>query len=497
MKWRALQIGAACFWLGFAPAPRLHGADPAPANGVRTPRTESRVAEVSVQGVAEESIRLVRRVAGQDIVTSGENLTVEESETVGSVVVFAGDLRLDGQARDVVVLGGNATINGTITGDLVVVLGGATFGPTARVRKESVVVGGPVKLAPGARLEGKKSFHSLAPITGGFVRLKEWAGQGLVLARPMPPRLPWVWVMGGVALLFCLGLAFVFPRPVLASIEALRTRPAGSFFSGLMVMILSGPLLFVLFVSFIGWVAIPFVLLALFLAAVFGHMAFGSVLGLQLTRQFSSLERKLPLLLAVGTAVLYLLYMVPVLGFLALGLAVVTGMGAATLAAFGGLRGEGVAPVDAAPPVLIASRTAFSGAAAASPPEITADVLVLARVGFWRRLIATALDFLLFSLLIPITGAFFPLVWVAYHCGMWAWKGTTIGGIVMGLKIVRLNGAPLDFPVALVRSLCSFFSGLALFLGFFWAGWDRERQSWHDKLAGTLVVRVPRSMVLS
>jgi uncharacterized RDD family membrane protein YckC len=55
-----------------------------------------------------------------------------------------------------------------------------------------------------------------------------------------------------------------------------------------------------------------------------------------------------------------------------------------------------------------------------------------------------------------------------------------------------VDGQPVTFWVALVRSLASFFSALALFLGFFWAGWDREKQAWHDKIAGTMVVRLPK-----
>jgi uncharacterized RDD family membrane protein YckC len=66
----------------------------------------------------------------------------------------------------------------------------------------------------------------------------------------------------------------------------------------------------------------------------------------------------------------------------------------------------------------------------------------------------------------------------------------------MGLKIVRTNGAPVTFTVALVRCLSSFFSAFVLFLGFFWIGWDREKQAWHDKIAGTIVVRVPRDLAL-
>jgi uncharacterized RDD family membrane protein YckC len=35
-----------------------------------------------------------------------------------------------------------------------------------------------------------------------------------------------------------------------------------------------------------------------------------------------------------------------------------------------------------------------------------------------------------------------------------------------------------------------------LFLGFFWIIWDAEKQGWHDKIAGTVVVRLPRGMPL-
>jgi uncharacterized RDD family membrane protein YckC len=42
----------------------------------------------------------------------------------------------------------------------------------------------------------------------------------------------------------------------------------------------------------------------------------------------------------------------------------------------------------------------------------------------------------------------------------------------------------------------SFFSAAGLCLGFFWAGWDRQKQSWHDKIASTVVVRVPKGASL-
>jgi uncharacterized RDD family membrane protein YckC len=79
---------------------------------------------------------------------------------------------------------------------------------------------------------------------------------------------------------------------------------------------------------------------------------------------------------------------------------------------------------------------------------------------------------------------------------MWAWKGTTIGGIVLNLQVVREDGRPLSFVTALVRSAAAVFSVLVLFLGMFWIGWDNQKQGWHDKIAGTVVVRLPKAITL-
>jgi len=95
-----------------------------------------------------------------------------------------------------------------------------------------------------------------------------------------------------------------------------------------------------------------------------------------------------------------------------------------------------------------------------------------------------------------LVGPLFCLVAIAYFAALWSWKGTTVGGIVLNLQVVRLDGRPLNFLTALVRSLAAVFSIFVLFLGFFWIGWDRDKQGWHDKIAGTVVVRLPRSVSL-
>ena len=118
--------------------------------------------------------------------------------------------------------------------------------------------------------------------------------------------------------------------------------------------------------------------------------------------------------------------------------------------------------------------------------------------GFWPRIGAGALDLILLCFIARFSrlGAFFPLIAVAYFTAMIAWRGTTIGGVIANLKVTRLDGQPVTWVVALVRALGACLSTLVLMLGFFWIAWDPERQSWHDKIAGTVVVRAPRSQPL-
>jgi uncharacterized RDD family membrane protein YckC len=85
---------------------------------------------------------------------------------------------------------------------------------------------------------------------------------------------------------------------------------------------------------------------------------------------------------------------------------------------------------------------------------------------------------------------------LAYGVAFWAWKGTSLGGIVCNLRLVRANGAPLSFADALVRGLASVLSFAALGIAFLWMLRDPLQQTWHDRIAGTYVVKVPRDYPL-
>ncbi len=81
------------------------------------------------------------------------------------------------------------------------------------------------------------------------------------------------------------------------------------------------------------------------------------------------------------------------------------------------------------------------------------------------------------------------LIAIAYFVAFWATSGQTPGKMVMGIKVIGTDGSPVSWGKAILRYIGYIISGLILALGFIWVAFDRKRQGWHDKIAGTLVVR--------
>ena len=64
----------------------------------------------------------------------------------------------------------------------------------------------------------------------------------------------------------------------------------------------------------------------------------------------------------------------------------------------------------------------------------------------------------------------------------------TIGKGLMGLQVVPLKGGRIGVFRATLRYLGYVVSIIPLFFGFIWILFSRQRQGWHDKIAGTCVV---------
>ena len=141
--------------------------------------------------------------------------------------------------------------------------------------------------------------------------------------------------------------------------------------------------------------------------------------------------------------------------------------------------------------------------ATAVPPPATfatahANVALFPRAAFRERLAALALDVILVVIVVQFgnlldSGRATFLGMLVYHIGFWTWKQTTVGGIVCQLRVIRVDGTPLRFAEAFVRGLSGIFSLVIAGVGFLWILRDPERQAWHDRIAGTFVVNVPRN----
>jgi uncharacterized RDD family membrane protein YckC len=533
-----------------------------------------------------------------NIVRIGSNAEVKAGERVnGDFVVIFGNATLDGDVDgDMVVVFGHAMVNGKVGGDFVNVMGSTKLGPNADLRNDCVVVGGRLDRDPAARLARPPTEVNFGGLTTHFDQLGSWFQKGFLLGRPLPPTVGWVWGIVLLHFLVYLITLVLLPKPVGACVKVLDDRPLTAFFVGLLGLILLAPVMFILIVSGIGIIIVPFVGLALMAAKLVGRTACFQYIGAQLLRRGNPEAAPSPLLaFLVGSVLVTLLYMVPILGFVVLGVLTPFSLGAALLAAAGAFRRDNngkitppappvppaplpgpfatapvapaippaavtagivpaamaVAPAPPAPtspaaesasapvsPLTSISPTSFTPAAEippstppTSPPPIAPgavpplfpgagataamDFARLPRAGFWLRFAAVLLDLILVTIVTNIIVPHLPifrylrrdlgvsvdnpaglLIWLAYHVGMWMWRGTTIGGIICSLKVVRVDGRPLDFGVALVRALGSIFSFVALGIGFFWAGWSSERQSWHDKIAGTTIVKVPKGVSL-
>jgi uncharacterized membrane protein YgcG len=147
-------------------------------------------------------------------------------------------------------------------------------------------------------------------------------------------------------------------------------------------------------------------------------------------------------------------------------------------------------------------------------PRTTAEVPAAqpSYAGFWARAQAGVIDVMLYLLVAApvlaltyddayyflgplqyadtiqfVTIYLLPLIAVI---GFWQFRSATPGKAVLAVRIVdAATGGRPSLPKLVIRGLGYLLSFLPLGLGVFWIAWDRRKQGWHDKLAGTVVIR--------
>ena len=144
-------------------------------------------------------------------------------------------------------------------------------------------------------------------------------------------------------------------------------------------------------------------------------------------------------------------------------------------------------------------------------PQVVPDVDELEYVGFWARVGAAMIDTVLVLLVCAPLATFvygraywtsdaflqgpadFLINWLLPAIAVvvfWIYRQATPGKIAIGARIVDAATGGKPSPRQLiVRYLGYYVSMLPLMAGIVWVAFDPRKQGWHDKLAGTVVVR--------
>jgi uncharacterized RDD family membrane protein YckC len=128
------------------------------------------------------------------------------------------------------------------------------------------------------------------------------------------------------------------------------------------------------------------------------------------------------------------------------------------------------------------------------------------RAGFWVRFDALLIDLVLLA---AVTGTLLGIG--SFSLSSWAKdffdprglllllayftffegsaSGQTVGKKLLNIRVVDLgNTQSIGFVRAAMRNVVAYFVSVVFLLGYLWMLWDEERQTWHDKVASSIVV---------
>ncbi len=484
--------------------------------------------------------------SSRDIVRTGVDVLIAAGEEANNIQVFGADLIVEGDVTgDVVVIGGRARIRGRVEGDIFNVGKGVWVENGGLVEGDVVGFGVGVVREDGSTIRGDLGNYGVALLPQQTRdHAVRFFNECVVLGRPLSFKVGFVWMIWLVMLLLHALMAVIFPGATEATLRAMRERPGGTALIGILGLPLVVFALTLIAFTGVGVLVIPFILVAGVLGLAIGRIALLRVIGGRLLRIFGAQSNVPAAEFLVGALVITGLFTVPYVGIFTWMVFLLWALGGILMALFrrsprrtrssppeplhSPIATDSIAPQPQPSPAMSSpvppgfpsesiAPSSSNPAPEAQParpqpiprsihtPSIE-EVFGAPRPGMGRRFAALAIDWLpilvLVALLPDRIGTFrladfsFQLrlaVGVAYYTWMITNKGSTLGGIILGMRVVRLDGRPIDRNVALVRAMTAILSLLSLGLGWLWAAWDERRQTWHDRLAGTVLIRDDRN----
>jgi hypothetical protein len=224
-------------------------------------------------------------------------VTVEKNEVAEDVVAIGGSVHVEGEVnRDVTAVGGSVRINGRVGGDVTAVGGTVHLGPRAEVMGDVAAIGGTVIRDSGAVVHG--SLSDVGSVWPGLWhgRDDDWDNRWVLLA-PIGHSLRLFWSMAFLVMLMLAVSLVVLLAP--RALEQVRGRiadePWTALAAGIATEVLTAPalgaLVVLLLITIVGCVfvlLVPFLILALMIAALVGFAGVAYQLGRVLEGRFSA-----------------------------------------------------------------------------------------------------------------------------------------------------------------------------------------------------------------
>jgi uncharacterized RDD family membrane protein YckC len=135
------------------------------------------------------------------------------------------------------------------------------------------------------------------------------------------------------------------------------------------------------------------------------------------------------------------------------------------------------------------------------PPPPQSSPVSGPRANFGQRLVAAIIDGIIVGVVGTVVGLIVRnglggILSLALGVAYYGWlegspSGQTVGKRMLGIRVYDLHqGGPIGTGRAIGRYFARIVSAIPCFLGYFWMLWDKEKQTWHDKLVGSVVVPV-------
>jgi hypothetical protein len=296
---------------------------PLPAATTRTAADENGIKRNLLMKSSLTCLTVLLMVLG---FTSGAGAEPVNVVKINSDVVIEENTKV----RNVIVLGGQVTVNGTVEQHIVAIGGSAVLTRTAVVGGDVVALGGIIALGNGADVRGTITEINSSNISDAISDLlsDDWEGWSWLFAL-------FSVVVFLATLIVAMPIVTLIPKPIVTISEGIAQHTYRATIAGFIGLLMIAPVAVLLTLSVIGIVLIPLEMILVICASIFGFIAVARNLGERVLSLAKKPNNSLVRQIFWGLLVLWIIGWIPYVGWMIKVLAIVLGLGGVMITRFG------------------------------------------------------------------------------------------------------------------------------------------------------------------